>query len=128
MNKDGTFITKERRDQYNQAAKKTYPNETLKRLGMLQKNYINKEPETGELLSPHHFKGDQLSAALGRVRKRNFANCEMQALEAAIHLHVLGFKDMAIISNKAIGHNYLLLDRTNMWPKGAIVGGMGLEI
>ena len=121
MKKKGTFITRKRGEQYTRAAKRTYPTQTLKNLAMLQKDYINKLPETGELLSPHHFKGDQLSAALERVREKNFANCEMQGLEAAIHIYVLGFKNMAIISNKAISHNYLLLEPTTLWPKGAIV-------
>ncbi|TDJ07925.1 MAG: hypothetical protein E2O68_02860 [Deltaproteobacteria bacterium] len=121
MNKKGTFITRKRGEQYTSMAKKVYPNQTLKKLAMLQKDYINKLPETGELLSPHHFVGNQLSAALERVREKNFANCEMQALEAAIHIYVLGFKNMAIISNKAISHNYLLLEPTTLWPKGAIV-------
>jgi hypothetical protein len=121
MTKKGIFITLERGKQYNSAAKKLYPNSTLKKLAQLQKNYINKSPINGELKSPHHFEGSQLSAALERVRLKNFANCEMQNLEAAIHIYVLGFKDMAIISNKAISHNYLLLEPNNLWPRGAIV-------
>lgn len=121
MTKKGIFITLERGKQYSSAAKKRFPNSTLKNLAILQSNYINKLPETGELSSPHHFLGGQLSDALERVRKKNFANCEMQALEAAIHIYVLGFKNIAIISNKKISHNYLFLKPTTLFPRGAIV-------
>lgn len=130
MYKGNRKLTRRRANEYHNKAKEMYPNQTLKELGKLQKNYINRHPKTGELLSPHHFKGNQLSGALHRCREKNFANCEMQALEAAIHIYVLGFKDMAIISNKAISHNYLYLEPTNLWPRGAIIdpwSGYGLR-
>ncbi|MDH5582169.1 MAG: hypothetical protein OEY33_09720 [Bdellovibrionales bacterium] len=121
MSRKGIFMTLKRGEEYTSAAKKMYPVSTLKKLALLQKNYINKSPVTGELKSPHHFVGDELSDALVRVRNKNFANCEMQNLEAAIHIYALGFKNLAIISNKAISHNYLLLEPSNLWPRGAIV-------
>ena len=83
--------------------------ETLKNLGMLQMTYINRLPETGELSSPHDFTGPQLNGVLARAREKNFANCEMQALEIAIHLYALGFKKLKIWSNKAISHNYVVI-------------------
>ena len=42
-------------------------------------------------MSPHDFTGPQLNGVLERAREKNFANCEMQALEVAIHLYAFGF-------------------------------------
>lgn len=121
MIKGNTKITPERARQYTTMAKKIYPTETLKNLGMLQMTYINRLPETGELSSPHDFTGPQLNGVLARAREKNFANCEMQALEIAIHLYALGFRKLKIWSNKAISHNYVVISPISFYPKGAIV-------
>lgn len=121
MIKDSKKLTPKRALEYTTAAKKTYPTETLKNLGILQSTYINRLPETGELSSPHDFTGSQLTGVLARAREKNFANCEMQAFEVGIYLYALGFKKFKIWSNKAISHNYVVLEPTNLWPRGAIV-------
>ena len=130
MAKDSTRLTSKRAQEYITKAKEIYPTETLKNLGILQSTYINRLPETGQLSDPHHFTGNQLSAALLRVREKNFANCEMQAFEVAIHLYALGFKRFAIYSNKGLSHNYLIIGPTNLFPKGAVVdpwSGFGIR-
>lgn len=121
MIKNNTKLTPERARQYTNKAKEIFPKETLKNLGILQSTYINRLPETGELSSPHDFTGRQLDGVLARAREKNFANCEMQALEVGIHLYALGFKKFKIWSNKGISHNYVVLDPTSLWPRGAIV-------
>lgn len=121
MVKDTKKLTPKRAQEYTAKAKEIYPTSTLLELGKLQSRYINCVPETGFLSSPHEMNEAQLTSCLGRVRERNFANCDMQALEVAIHIYALGFKNFVIISNKKISHNYVVLDPTNLFPKGAIV-------
>lgn len=130
MIKNSTKLTPKRAQEYTTTAKRVYPKETLKNLGILQSTYINRLPETGELSSPHDFTGSQLTGVLARAREKNFANCEMQALEVAIHLYALGFKKFKIWSNKGISHNYVVIEPTALWPRGAIVDphlGFGFE-
>jgi hypothetical protein len=121
MIKDSTKLTPQRAKEYTAKAKEVYPTETLKNLGILQSTYINKIPETGELSDPHHMNEKQLTACLGRCREKSFANCEIQSLEIAIHLYTLGFKKFKIWSNKAISHNYVVIEPTTLFPKGAII-------
>jgi hypothetical protein len=121
MIKGTTKLTPERAQQYINKAKATFPKETLKNMALLQSTYINKIPETGQLSDPHHMNGEQLTSCLHRCREKNFANCEMQSLEIAIHLYALGFKKFKIWSNKAISHNYVVIDPTTFFPRGAIV-------
>lgn len=90
-------------------------------MGFLQRSYINRIPETDELSDPHHMNENQLTSCLWICRAINFANCEMQAFEIAIHLYALGFKKFKIWSNKAISHNYVVLEPTTFFPKSAIV-------
>jgi len=121
MIKDTSKLTPERAQQYKAKAKATFPNETLKNMALLQSTYINKIPETGQLSDPHHMNGEKLTSCLNRCREKGFANCEMQSLEIAIHLYALGFKKFKIWSNKAISHNYVVLDSSTFFPRGAIV-------
>ncbi|RLA64183.1 MAG: type III effector [Epsilonproteobacteria bacterium] len=121
MVKNTRRLTPKRAQEYTAKAKELFKTETLKNLGLLQSKYINCVPESGFLSSPHEMNEGQLTSCLGRVREKNFANCDMQALEVAIHIYALGFKNISVISNKAISHNYVVLEPNNLFPKGAIV-------
>lgn len=121
MIKGTSKLTPERAQQYTTKAKEAFPFETLKNMGILQSSYINRIPETGQLSDPHHMNEKELTSCLWRCRAINFANCEMQAFEVAIHLYALGFKKFKIWSNKALSHNYVVLEPTTFFPKGAIV-------
>ncbi len=121
MLKKGTFITPERAKEYTAKAKETFPFETLKNMAILQSNYINRIPETDQLGDPHHMNETQLTSCLWRCRAINFANCEMQSVEVGIHLYALGFKKFKIWSNKALSHNYIVLEPITFFPKGAVV-------
>jgi hypothetical protein len=121
MFKGNKRLTEKRSLQYSTKAKETFPMETLKNLGILQKNYVNRLPETDELSDPHHMNEGQLTSLLMRFRGIRFGNCEEQALEVGMHLWVLGLKNFSIISNKGISHNYIYIPPTNLFPSGAIV-------
>lgn len=118
------LIVPARRAEYNAKAKEIYPTSTsaFAELVKLQKDYINCVPEGGYVTSsPHDMNESQLTSCLKKVREKSFANCDMQALEVAIHIYALGFKDFVIISNKKLSHNYVLLKPTTLFPNGAIV-------
>lgn len=60
--------------------------------------------------------------AVERSRQHGFGNCDMQALEVALHLHhSLGVKDYVIYSNHKTRHNYVALNPCEMFPKGALI-------
>lgn len=63
---------------------------------------------------PHNMNIDQLTAYVKRCRATHWGNCELQALEAALHLRAVGI-DAHVESNKEISHNYVVIkDRFNI--------------
>lgn len=72
----------------------------------------------------------QLSRCIDRCRENGFSNCDVQALEVALHLkYRLGLDNFKIVSNKKLSHNYVVIEPCNDFPKGAIADswtGQGL--
>lgn len=111
--------TVKRAEQYIAAAKKTFPNETLKSLAQLQQG-INAS-EHG-LVSPIKMTSAQFGVALQVCRQNKFSNCDMQALEVGLHVkHELGISNFKIYSNSALSHNYVVIDPCEQFPKGIAV-------
>lgn len=122
-------MTLARAEQYTAAAKKAFPERTLKSLAELQQ-HINSD-EAGGLASPIEMTPEQLGRALQKCRQRGFSNCDMQALEVGIHLrHELGISNFKIYSNQALSHNYAVIDPCEHFPKGAALDpwtGQGVQ-
>lgn len=114
-------MTYSRAMQYTNEAKERYPVSTLKELAILQGDYINKT-NSDKLLGPVEMSPEELTECLKKCRKTGFSNCDIQALEVAMHLrYQLGITDFEIISNHKISHNYVILKPSSDFPKGAIV-------
>ncbi|QCR10316.1 type III effector [Brenneria rubrifaciens] len=116
-----SLMTMRRAEQYQSAAKSAYPTETLKSLASLQQSQIY-HTSSGEMLGAIEMSLEQLSTCLDRCRAHGFSNCDMQALEVALHLkHRLGVDDFKIMSNHKLSHNYVVMNPSNTFPRGAIV-------
>jgi hypothetical protein len=130
MPDNNTLMTKKRAQEYTKAAKRAYPSETLKSLAELQINQIYRTSD-GRLLAGIEMTPTQLTECLMKCREVGFSNCDMQALEIAIHIqHCLGIKDFTIFGNKKISHNYVVINKSKEFPKGPIVDswtGKGLQ-
>jgi hypothetical protein len=118
---DKSELTLARAKEYIDAAKKTYPQVTLKSLAELQKDVIYRTAD-GKLLTAKEMSEEELTDCLNKSREHGFANCDIQALETGLHLwHNLQIKNFTIFSNKKMSHNYVVLDKSMEFPKGAIV-------
>ena len=124
-----SVMTLSRAEQYIDSAKKAFPDSTLKSLAELQQG-IN-DDGNGGLVLPIEMSSEQLGSSLQRCRELGFSNCDMQALEVGLHLkHSLGTSDFKIYSNSAMSHNYVVIDPSEHFPKGAIVDpwtGQGVQ-
>lgn len=115
-----SLMTIRRAEQYMSAAKIAYPAETLKSLSSLQQSYIYNTSD-GELRGAIEMSPKQLSKCIERCRENGFSNCDMQALEVALHLkYRLRVDDFKIVSNEKLSHNYVVINPCNDFPKGAI--------
>lgn len=115
-----SLMSMRRAESYIREAKRIYPSETLKSLAMLQQSYIYNTPE-GELLGGIEMLPQQLSLCIERCREKGFSNCDMQALEVALHMkYRLGIDNFKIVSNRKLSHNYVIIEPCNDFPKGAI--------
>ncbi|RLM27338.1 type III effector [Brenneria alni] len=116
-----SLMTMRRAQQYTDAAKRAYPTETLKSLGLLQQSYIYNTADHG-LRGAIEMSPKELSRCLEKCREYGFSNCDMQALEVAIALkYRLGLDEFKIVSNHKLSHNYIVIDPCNDFPKGVIV-------
>ncbi|ARF52716.1 type III effector (plasmid) [Pantoea stewartii subsp. stewartii DC283] len=123
------LMTMRRAEQYVNAAKRTYPTETLKSLASLQQSYIYKTSD-GELRGAIEMSSQQISKCIDRCRENGFSNCDVQALEVALHLkYRLGLDNFKIVSNNKLSHNYVVIEPCKDFPRGAIADswtGQGL--
>lgn len=118
---DKRKMTLARAKEYIDTAKKIFPEATLKSLAELQKNVIYKTFD-GKLLAGIEMSEEELTYCLKRCREHEFANCDIQALETGLHLqHKLKIKNFTIFSNRKMSHNYVVLDKSSEFPKGAII-------
>lgn len=129
---DGSsLMTLSRARDYLETAKLAFPTtETLKNLAELQQSQIYRTA-SGELRGAIEMSVDELTQCLQRCRASGFANCDMQALEVGLHLrHDLGITNFKVVSNTPESHNYVVIDPSETFPKGAIVDtwtGLGLQ-
>jgi hypothetical protein len=115
-------VKKERAIGYYQTARSIFPQSTLVGLTKLQGDFINKPLGSQETLYPHIMTMEQLTECLLKCREKKFANCDMQAMEAALHLYYgLGFKNVYIESNKALSHNYVVIPPNHLFRNGALI-------
>lgn len=119
---DKSVMTLRRAQEYTDAAKRHFSSSSpLAGLAKLQKEHIN-GTLYGGLVSPIHMDESQLTQCLQRCRNAGFSNCDMQAMEVAMHLrHKLGVTNFTIVSNSKLSHNYVVIDPSDHFPKGAIV-------
>jgi hypothetical protein len=124
-----SLMTMDRAQQYINAAKKAYPTETLKNLAVFQQNVICRTSD-GKLKGAIEMSPEELTDCLMKCRQHGFSNCDMQALEMAMHLKFgLGISNLSIVSNRRLSHNYVLINPHSRFPKGALVDvwtGQGL--
>lgn len=115
------LMTMRRAEEYTRAAKLNHPAETLMRLAELQQNHIYRT-SSGELKGAIEMSPAELTECLLKCRKHGFSNCDIQAMEVALHLrHKLGISGFSIVSNQKLSHNYVVLHPSETFPKGAIV-------
>lgn len=118
---DESLMTLRRAQQYTDAAKRTFSSGTLKKLADLQQNRIYRT-SSGNLRGGIEMTPEQLTDCVRKCREDGFSNCDIQALEIALHVrHKLGISDFTIYSNHKLSHNYVVIHPSNDFPKGAIV-------
>ncbi len=118
---DESLMTLRRAQQYTDAAKRAFSSETLKKLADLQQNRIYRT-SSGNLRGGIEMTPEQLTDCVRKCREDGFSNCDIQALEIALHLrHRLGISDFTIYSNHRLSHNYVVIHPNGEFPKGALV-------
>ncbi|RMS06095.1 Type III effector HopE1 [Pseudomonas coronafaciens pv. garcae] len=115
------LMTIRRAQQYTDSAKRTYLSETLMNLANLQQSRIYRT-NSGNLRGAIEMSPTQLTDCIRKCRENGFSNCDVQALEIGLHLrHKLRISDFTIYSNHKLSHNYVVINPSNEFPKGAIV-------
>ncbi|RMT56320.1 Type III effector HopE1 [Pseudomonas savastanoi] len=116
-----SLMTIRRAQQYTDSAKRTYLSQTLMNLADLQQGKIYRTT-SGNLRGAIEMTPTQLTDCVRKCREEGFSNCDIQALEVGLHLqHKLSISDFTIYSNQKLSHNYVVINPSDEFPKGAIV-------